>query len=84
MGLCIRKPGIDAVIVTAFLGWAFLCVVWLFYGSGYPFLQPTVYELTTRFLLSSPETASEASKIIESQGYLSIIEQRRLLSRITQ
>jgi uncharacterized protein involved in exopolysaccharide biosynthesis len=84
MALWMRKAGIDAVIVAAVLGWAVLCVVWLLGGSGYQFLQPTAYELTTRFLLSSPETASDASQTIQAQGYISLIEQHRLLTRIAQ
>lgn len=84
MTLCMRKAGIDAVVVAAALGWAVLCVVWLLGGSGYQFLQPTAYELTTRFLLSSPVTVSDASESIQAKGYLSLIEQHRLLARIAQ
>ncbi|CAD0266050.1 conserved hypothetical protein [Pseudomonas veronii] len=84
MVLGMRKARIETVVVAAALVWAVLCVVWLLCGSGYQFLQPTAYELTTRFLLSSPETASEASETIQAQGYLSLIEQRCLLARIAQ
>jgi len=79
-----RRGGIDAVVVAAALSWAVLCVVWLLCGSGYQFLQPTAYELTTRFLLSTPETASQALETMQAQGYLSLIEQHRLLARIAR
>lgn len=84
MALCMRKGGIDAVVVAAALGWTVLCVVWLLGGSGYQFLQPTAFELTTRFLLSNPVTALDASETIQAQGYLSLIEQHRLLARTSQ
>jgi hypothetical protein len=77
-----RKVESDVVLVAAALGWAVLFVVWLLCGSGYQFVQPGTYELTTRILLSSPLTASEASDVIQAHGYLSMIEQHRLLSRI--
>lgn len=84
MALCIRKGGIDAIVVAAALGWTVLCVVWLLGGSGYQFIQPTAYELTTRFLLSNPVTAADALETIQAQGYLSLIEQHRLLSKTAQ
>ncbi|MBP7824376.1 MAG: hypothetical protein KA011_04030 [Pseudomonas sp.] len=45
-------------------------------------MQPTAYELTTTLLLTHPATASDASAAIESDGYLSIVAQHRLLDRI--
>ncbi|HDS1721609.1 hypothetical protein NPS53_08865 [Pseudomonas putida] len=82
MALCVRKAGIDWVVIAGALSWAVLCVVWLLSGSGYQFINPAAYGLTTRILLSNPETAPDASKAIEAQGYLSLLEQRRLSARI--
>ncbi|WP_157754430.1 hypothetical protein [Pseudomonas putida] len=45
-------------------------------------MQPTAYELTTALLLTHPATASDASLAIQSDGYLSIVAQHRLLNRI--
>lgn len=84
MDLCMRKIGIDALVVAGALVWAVLCVLWLLAGSGYQVLQPTAYEITTRFLLSSPETALDASEIIQATGYLSLIEQHGLTARIAK
>ncbi len=84
MSTIIRKPGIHLLVGMLALTWAVLCVGWLFFGSGYQFIHPTAYELTTRTLLSFPETAAEASEVIQAKGYLSIIEQNRLLTKISR
>lgn len=82
--LLMKKPGFGTLLIGAALGWLVLCVVWLFCGSGYQFVQPSAYEFTTRILLSSPETAAEARGAMQAHGYLSIVEQNRLFSRIAQ
>ncbi|WP_121498168.1 hypothetical protein [Pseudomonas aeruginosa] len=60
---------------------AALFAYWLFFGPGYRAMQPSVYELTTSLLLAHPATASDAALAIESDGYLSIVAQHRLLDR---
>ncbi len=67
---------ICGLISTALFGY------WLFFGAGYRAMQPTAYELTTSLLLSHPSTSSDAAQAIESEGFLSIVEQHRLLDRI--
>ncbi|PBV09312.1 hypothetical protein CJU35_05520 [Pseudomonas aeruginosa] len=67
---------LSGTFATAMFGY------WLFFGAGYSTMQPTAYELTTTLLLSHPATADDAALAIESDGYLSIVAQHRLLDRI--
>lgn len=55
---------------------------WLFFGSGYRAMHPSAYELTTGLLLFHPTTALDAAQAIESEGYLSLAAQHRLLDRL--
>ncbi len=77
-----RMFRIEVVLLAATATWAVLCLGWLFFGSGYQFLQPVAYEFTTSILLSNPETAPAAAKQLQDQGYLSIVDQKRMLSLI--
>lgn len=78
------RPRVEVVLVAATLGWTAHFVFWLLCGSGYQSVQPIAYEYTTRLLLSSPVTAAEVSEKIRAQGYLSLVEQHRLLSMLTR
>ncbi len=80
-----RTSAIGGLYACLLLSGAFATAMfgyWLFFGAGFRTMQPSAYELTTALLLTHPATASDASLAIQSDGYLSIVAQHRLLNRI--
>lgn len=80
----LKFPSFGTLLIAGTVSWVGLCGLWLFFGSGYQFVQPEAYRLTTHMLLSNPATTDEASKVLLADGYLSIFDQNRMISSAKQ
>jgi hypothetical protein len=77
---------VDRALFSALVLWMFAWVTgatWrLFCGSGYAEVAPEPYRLSVTVLLSVPQTANDAKQLLERDGYISIVDQHRLMQRV--